>query len=55
MGLAGRGLGALAADHQADIVLLEADPTQDIRNARKVAQVWRDGKLVVERQGTAHA
>jgi imidazolonepropionase-like amidohydrolase len=36
-------LGSVAAGKAADLVILDADPTADIRNARKVARVIRGG------------
>lgn len=39
-------LGSLAPGKQADIVLLSADPTQDIRNTRKIELVIRSGIVV---------
>jgi imidazolonepropionase-like amidohydrolase len=39
-------LGAIAPGMRADLVLLEADPRLDIRNARKIAAVIAGGRLV---------
>ncbi len=36
--------GAIEKDHSADLVLLDANPLQDIRNTRKIAAVIRAGK-----------
>jgi imidazolonepropionase-like amidohydrolase len=36
-------LGSIAAGKLADLVILDADPTADIRNTRKIAQVIRGG------------
>jgi imidazolonepropionase-like amidohydrolase len=44
MGLEGE-LGSLAAGKRADLVVFGADPTIDIRNARQVRFVVRNGKL----------
>jgi imidazolonepropionase-like amidohydrolase len=38
-------LGAIEPGKLADLVLLDADPTQDIRNTRKIAAVVQAGKL----------
>jgi imidazolonepropionase-like amidohydrolase len=40
-----RELGSLAAGKRADLVVFGADPTIDIRNARQVRFVVRNGKL----------
>ena len=40
-----RELGSLAAGKRADLVVFGADPTSDIRNARQVRFVVRNGKL----------
>ena len=39
-------LGAIAPGMRADVVLLDADPRLDIRNARKIAAVIAGGRLV---------
>jgi len=39
----GNLLGSIAAGKQADLVILAADPTADIRNTRKVVRVIHDG------------
>ena len=39
-------LGAIAPGKRADLVLLDADPRLDIRNARKIAAVIAGGRLV---------
>ncbi|HXI30043.1 MAG TPA: amidohydrolase family protein [Vicinamibacterales bacterium] len=46
---AARGLkefGTLEAGKLADLVILAADPLEDIANIRKVAAVWKDGRAV---------
>lgn len=35
--------GRIAVGVKADLVLLEGDPTKDIRNSRKIRTVWKDG------------
>jgi imidazolonepropionase-like amidohydrolase len=44
MGLAD-SLGIVRADYVADLVLLDADPLQNIENTRRIAAVIRNGKL----------
>jgi imidazolonepropionase-like amidohydrolase len=39
----GERLGSIAVGKLADLVILDADPTADIRNTRKVIRVIRDG------------
>lgn len=39
-------LGTVAPGKLADLVLLEADPTSDIRNTRRIAAVWADGRMI---------
>jgi imidazolonepropionase-like amidohydrolase len=39
-------VGAIAPGMRADLVLLEADPRLDIRNARKIVAVIAGGRLV---------
>jgi len=39
-------LGTVEAGKAADLLLLDADPFQDIRNTRRVAAVIRDGRIV---------
>jgi imidazolonepropionase-like amidohydrolase len=41
-----RTLGTVEAGKTADLLLLDADPFQDIRNTRRVAAVIRDGRVV---------
>jgi imidazolonepropionase-like amidohydrolase len=38
-------LGAIAAGQRADLVLLDADPLQDIRNTRRISAVVANGRL----------
>jgi len=38
-----RGLGSIETGKIADMVLLDADPSVDIRNVHKVARVWKAG------------
>jgi len=38
--------GAIAAGRRADLVLLDADPTRDIRNTRRIGAVVLDGRLL---------
>jgi imidazolonepropionase-like amidohydrolase len=39
-------LGTVEAGKLADLVLLTADPTADINNAKKIDAVIKDGKVV---------
>lgn len=39
-------LGGVAPGKLADLVLLEADPLTDIRNTRRIATVWLDGRAL---------
>lgn len=47
MGL--RNLGTLSPNHYADFVLLDANPQEDIRNARKIVAVYIGGKAVPQK------
>jgi len=38
-------LGRVAAGKAADLVVLDADPTADIRNTRRIARVIHDGRV----------
>lgn len=38
--------GTLQPGKKADFIILSADPTEDIRNTRKILEVWRNGKKV---------
>jgi imidazolonepropionase-like amidohydrolase len=40
------GVGALAPGAWADVVVLDRDPRQDIRNTRSIASVWVAGNEV---------
>jgi hypothetical protein len=42
-------IGTVAAGKRADLVLLAADPLQDIRALRRAEMVFRDGQLVARR------
>lgn len=46
MGMAGSAVGSLTPGKWADLVLLAADPLEDIRNIRKVTAVLKAGELV---------
>lgn len=39
-------IGAIAPDHVADLVLLDADPLSDIRNTTRIAAVVANGRLI---------
>ena len=42
-------MGSIAAGKLADMVLLEADPTRDITNARAITWVMKNGVLIDDR------
>ncbi|MDH4386521.1 MAG: hypothetical protein QE280_13875, partial [Caulobacter sp.] len=42
-------MGSITAGKLADMVLLEADPTRDIANAKAIAWVMKNGVLIDER------
>jgi imidazolonepropionase-like amidohydrolase len=44
--LADSSIGTIAVGHRADLVLLDADPLQDIRNVQRVAAVVLRGRLL---------
>jgi imidazolonepropionase-like amidohydrolase len=46
--------GSLEAGKRADLVVLEADPTADIANARRVRLVMRNGALHRQAELTPH-
>jgi imidazolonepropionase-like amidohydrolase len=41
-----RDFGTLEKGKRADLILLDGDPLQDIRNTRKINQVWIGGREV---------
>ena len=41
-------MGSIEAGKLADAVLLDADPTRDVENAKKIALVIKDGAIVDE-------
>ena len=43
-----RDLGSIEVGKLADAVLLTADPTQDVENAKAIAAVIKDGRIVDE-------
>jgi len=45
LGIAGTS-GSVAVGKRADLVLLDADPTKDIRNTRRINAVFLDGRLL---------
>ena len=45
--------GSLEAGRRADMVLLDGDPTQDIKNIHKIAVVIKDGRVVSRSEGKA--
>jgi len=43
---AGAHLGTIERGKQADLIILEANPLDDIRNTRKIHSVWQAGRMV---------
>ena len=41
-----RGIGEVAANDKADLVVVDADPTRDIANLKKIRMVIHDGEIV---------
>ncbi|PYV37651.1 MAG: amidohydrolase, partial [Acidobacteria bacterium] len=41
-----RDFGTLEKGKRADLILLDADPLEDILNTRKISQVWIGGREV---------
>lgn len=39
-------LGTVAPGRLADLVLLDADPTTDVRATRRIAAVWTSGRMI---------
>jgi len=39
--------GTLQPGKKADFIVLSADPSQDIRNTRKIVEIWRGGKQLL--------
>jgi imidazolonepropionase-like amidohydrolase len=37
--------GTIASGKAADLVVLSADPTVDVRNVRKIVEVMKDGRV----------
>lgn len=42
-------IGSVAAGRRADLLLLDADPTVDIRNTERISAVWTAGRKVLRR------
>jgi imidazolonepropionase-like amidohydrolase len=38
--------GTIAAGKQADLILLSANPADNIQNTRKIAHIWHNGRTV---------
>jgi imidazolonepropionase-like amidohydrolase len=43
--------GTIAVGKRADLLVLNADPLEDIRNTRKIFAVYHDGRSVVDLPG----
>ncbi|MEL5891217.1 MAG: hypothetical protein AAGG66_08660 [Methanothrix soehngenii] len=43
-------MGAIEPGRAADLLVVDGDPLQDIKDAQNVAMVFRDGRRVVNRQ-----
>ena len=42
----GKNLGTLTPGRQADFIVLDADPLEDIKNTRRIRGVWQRGEEV---------
>jgi imidazolonepropionase-like amidohydrolase len=51
----GRSHGTIAPGKAADLVVLDADPTADISNTRRIALVVRRGRVVELARPAPHA
>jgi imidazolonepropionase-like amidohydrolase len=41
-----RDRGTVEPDKRADLLVLEADPLEDVRNVRRIAEIWKGGERV---------
>lgn len=44
--------GTLETAKRADLLVLDADPLQDVRNVRRIAEIWKAGERVGPRSGS---
>ncbi len=47
-------LGTLEPGKNADIVMLDGDPLEDVFNLTRVVLVVKDGKVIVDKRGRKH-
>ena len=48
-----RDLGTVEEGKIADLILVKADPLEDVNNLRTLQMVFKDGKLIVDRRASS--